>query len=277
MSVSATCDTIRKFRKCALERLVDFPRPALCRSFCNWRCDELSAGTSPRSNPANRETAEGKHQHSRVHSDPADLRQVAVVRADDEIDAPEREQNSEHARDKREQNCFRNELAREPPARSAQRGAHRHFLAPSCCADEKQVRHVRAGDHEKHADRAADDEEDAANIFHQPFSQWIDAEAGRVRLRAVLNLQLAADRGDLGARLFKGNARLQPASHAPVMRSPRWDRREELGREPNIDVGREFRLRGQHADYREAAIGETKSGAVEILCVRRDTVSKNRN
>jgi hypothetical protein len=71
-----------------------------------------------------------------------------VVGADDQIDAPEREQNSEHAGHEREQNCFRNELARQPPPRSAQRRPDRHFLAPSGGADEEQIRHVGAGDHQ---------------------------------------------------------------------------------------------------------------------------------
>ena len=62
ISVRATCETMRKFRKRELERLVDFPRPALCKSSCNWRWDELSAGTSPRTNPAKSETVRGKRQ-----------------------------------------------------------------------------------------------------------------------------------------------------------------------------------------------------------------------
>jgi hypothetical protein len=65
--------------------------------------------------------------------------------------------------------------------------------------------------------------------------------------------------------LFNGNARLEASGDAPVMRSPRWDRWEEFGWIPNIDIGRKFRLRGQYADYLEAAVREPKCCPIETL------------
>ena len=70
-------------------------------------------------------------------------------------------------------------------------------------ADEKKIGDVRTCDREQDTDRTADDQQHAANIFHQPIAQGRSTEAGRVRLRAMLKLQLAADLGDFGTRLLK--------------------------------------------------------------------------
>ena len=143
-----------------------------------------------------------------------------MIRANDEIDAPESEKDSEYAGGERKHNRFSDELPRQPPARSAQRGSHRHFLASGRGPNEDEIRHVRARDQEQNGDSATNDQQHTTNIFHQPLPQGRKTEAGCVRQRALLQFQLAANRTDFRTCLLERNRGFNAPGHSPVMRCP---------------------------------------------------------
>ncbi len=76
-------------------------------------------GNESENDPDDERDAESEGENGRVNANLADARQIAVIHGHDQGHAPVRDQHSERARDRGEQNRFGDELPRQLPAGSA--------------------------------------------------------------------------------------------------------------------------------------------------------------
>jgi hypothetical protein len=106
------------------------------------------------------------------------------------------EAEAEHAAERAERQALRHQLARDASRSRADRRADRQLLLARIGAHEQQVRDVRAGDEQHHADRAHQHPEDAPDIADEILLQRTQR---RTKMRVVEHLD--AESGERGEGL----------------------------------------------------------------------------
>ena len=135
------------------------------------------------------------------------------------MDAENREDNSQRAAAKREQDAFREQLANDAASAGAQGCAHGDFFAASDGAREQEIGDVGACDQENERDGAEQNYQGAAGVADDLFLQRHDSEGeaaiGRIFLGMIL-AEAGGERVHFGLRLRDGDAGLELADDVVV-------------------------------------------------------------
>ena len=165
---------------------------------------------------------EGEQQHGEIDRDVVEPRQVAWRKRDQRAHGGRRETQARGTAHQAEDDAFGEQLVGDASATGAERRAHRQLLLTSFGAHQQQVRHIRAGDQQHHADRAHQHPQHRSDVADQIVLQQAES---RLQLRVIEHLGAEAGEcgkaaeadgnqtRDLGGRLIERRARFQ-ACHA---------------------------------------------------------------
>jgi hypothetical protein len=196
--------------------------------------------------------------------------------ADQRVDAPQGDDGAAGAAERREDEPLAQELANDPAAARAERGANRDLAPPGGAAREQQVRHVGARDeqHRRHRREQHDEPEPVVADEHvlKPAHDHAARAAARVRL-----VDVRGDGGQLGLRGRKLDAgfemaeRLQERGAALVGKLRREPRRHD--RHPDVDrvfgVERKLEAGRHHPDDRDQVAVEPDGAADQFRVARK--------
>jgi hypothetical protein len=128
-------------------------------------------------------------------------------RAREEI--PEGQQQSSYAAEQSEQQALSRKLLNQTPARSAERRADSHLLAPRCGLHKRQIRQIDAGDQQRHSNYPQQHPQREAEVTHHFFMQRTERHAHLPPIcdRILLSLPLG-HRGQIRFGLLARDARL---------------------------------------------------------------------
>ena len=152
--------------------------------------------------------------------------------------APLRQQQSEQTTGQRQQQALDQQLPDDPDARTAERRPHGKFFPARGRSSQQQVRDIRTGDQQYEANRAEKNQQCRSDIASYAFLQRDHIHAISAGVGDwMLTEQLLRYRVHLSARLFDGDALLEPADHvsgsAHVSRLPiLWTHQHPKRRRP---------------------------------------------
>lgn len=141
------------------------------------------------------------------------------------------EQHAQRSADDGEQRALGEELAEQTNASCTERRAHSKLPGACCGASQQQTGHVGADNQQQQAHSACQQQQRCPNIgnygllqrlCHRPASDHIRLSVEHGRMRCCI---LMVERGQLSARLFHGDIRLQPSEDVQV-----WAERTRLHR-----------------------------------------------
>ena len=175
-------------------------------------------------------------EHTRIHRD------VRVAwqreRRDDQFEAVHHrvaDQDPEGAADRGEQDVLGEKLPQQPPASSAERGAHGDVALARRAARERQVRQVHATDEQQHPHGAEQHIQRASELrADQDVDVPLDGDAPTFVRIGIVGRDPRADGIHLGARLFDRHARLQTSKRGHPMEVARAFTRLEGKRPPHL-------------------------------------------
>ncbi len=180
-----------------------------------------------RRNQAKDDASEERDQERKARDPPvdadggpelADTRQAGRVDCQQRTNADHPEDQAEHASRQRQHDALGEQLADDPAARAADRGADRDFPSPAGRPHEQEVGDVGAGDEQHQADGAGEHHEGLSSVSHQHVADRVDREAA-VRAERVRILALVLVRGCRNPRLclLERNARRQASGRLEVV------------------------------------------------------------
>ena len=154
-----------------------------------------------------------------VDADVAQARNAFRAEHVNPVDTENREDNSQRAAAKREQDTFREQLANDAASTGAQGCAHGDFFAASDGAREQEICDVGACDQENERDGAEQNYQGAAGVADYLLLQRHDSEGetaiGRIFLRVIL-AEAGGERVHFGLGLRDGDAGLEFADDVVV-------------------------------------------------------------
>ena len=138
-----------------------------------------------------------ERQHPAVDPDRRGARNARRSRGDEDLEPDPRQRDTRDRADDRQHETLGDELANQPAAPGAERGAQRKLLVPAFGADQQQVGEIRACDEQHEPHRRLKQPERTADAADDVTLQVVVAEAVLHRMRRV-NESVAAT---LGRRL----------------------------------------------------------------------------
>ena len=204
--------------------------------------------------------------HRNTDRDAVQPRQICRRQRNQSRHAPERSQHAERAAGQRKQEGFGEELTDQPSARRAERAANGELVLPHRRLCQQQIRHVRARHQQQESHGAEQDQQRRASLAGDRVLQRDDhsilEEIIALLARCIVNAP--RDRADVPIRLLDGHAVAETPDRGVVVRRPAWVVAVQLGRHPQIHVGRETKSGREHADNGEDAAVNLQVGLREI-------------
>ena len=153
----------------------------------------------------------------------------------------------------RQQQAFDQQLTREPPARAAERGAHRELRFAGRAAREEQARDVDARDQQQQRDSPKQDPEHAAGAADRVGLQRQHVREPLPAIAGTVPPEPGRDRREFGLRLLEGHARTEPADRAQIVVAPGIGAaRLEIDGRPHVDARLQWILEAVRQDAGDA-------------------------
>ncbi len=195
---------------------------------------------------------QGEEQDILIDADFRGTRQAVGRRRQNQAGPPTGEQHTDRCGAQRQQDAFRQQLAHDPSAFGAQRGANGELALARRGARQQQIGDISAGDDQDESDRTDQQQQRGLDV---PDHVVLHADEPHpmpgIRLR-VLTGQDAADDRHLGLRRFHGHTRFEPANNLNSwVRLPRTQQAPVILLDWNVDLRllAEPAIGGQYADY----------------------------
>src|SRR6185503_13076727 len=153
---------------------------------------------------------EREAKHSAVNENFMQPRKVIRRQRHERIRTPEREQQSQAATRKRQDQAFRQQEPQDSRAARAQSSAYRKLFLSRGSAREQKVRDVRTGYQQQKRHRAEEHKQGRANLFHRLLARCDKAYADTSVGVGVLLFEPAFDGGHFSSRLLDRCAGLKP-------------------------------------------------------------------
>ena len=176
--------------------------PASFSEMFTTRSRSCSSGAMPKSTPVRSEMSSVKARTPGSSVISAALGRLSGLAAIMALQSDDAERRAERAAGQREHDAFGHELAQQPPAAGAKRGADRVLLLPRLGAREQQVGQVGAGDEQDEAHGALQHPQRGADAADDVVLQAVELQAvvlliGRVHL-GIEHRPLREHRLDVG-------------------------------------------------------------------------------
>ena len=204
------------------------------------------------------ESAESETEHVEIEIDLDHAREEIFRDLFQQVESPDREQNSENSGDPGGQDALGEKLEDDASAGRAERGADGDFFSPRGETGEQKIRDIRASDEQHAADGGEQREQHRPLRADQIFMERDHAHAGLcVHLVGIRGLVAPVDDVQLFVGLRAGHAGFHPAEDREVARAALDDigRQSfllEHARQPDVGlVKRKFDRRRRDADDRE--------------------------
>ena len=198
----------------------------------------------------------GEQQDGRIDRHLVGSREAVGIQAHDGLDARAREDETERAAEQRQQDALGHELAEQPSAAGAERGADRELPASRLGAGDQQVREVGAGDQEHERDRSLEDPDRPPGAADNLLLQRLHLQPMSVRgVDVLLHANALAPVADERLELVRGSRRRHAVLEAAdqiqeVIAAVLAIRRVEAQGQPDLGpVVHDIGARRQDADH----------------------------